>query len=177
MPRGRLYAIALIVLITILAINSALRKTSVQAAAPGPTGQRQAAPELSLPLQAGKPPVLLSSLKGKVVLLDFWATWCGPCRESIPELQNLYEKHHGSGLEVVGISVDNTSEPVPAAVAELGMKYPVVMAKDIPDIRSKFEFHSIPQLYVIDKQGRVAASITGTGGESIAEQIAPILAE
>ncbi len=177
MPRGRLYVIALVSVIAVLAVNSALklpnRPPEPQAAE---SGKRQPAPELSLPLEPGKPAVLLSSLKGKVVLLDFWATWCGPCRESIPELEALYKKYHSKGLEVIGISVDNTPEPVPTAVKELGMTYPVVQATDIPDVRSKFQFNSIPQLYVIDKQGRVATAINGAGGD-FEGQITPFLAE
>ena len=176
MPRGRLYVIALVSLLAILAINTAIRNSGAPAARPGSTSERQDAPELSLPIEPGKPAVLLSSLKGKVVLLDFWATWCGPCRDSIPDVENLYKKYHSKGLEVIGISVDHTPEPVPAAVAQLGMTYPVVQAADIPEIRSKFQFDSIPQLYVIDKQGRVAASITGATGDFEA-QITPFLAE
>src|SRR5207302_6862438 len=112
----------------------------------------------------------------KVVILDFWATWCGPCRDTIPEIEQLYKKYHAEGLEVIGISVDDTPEPVPAAVKELGMTYPVVQATDIPDIRSKFVFNSIPQLYIIDRQGRVAASVTGFG-DDLESRVAPLLKE
>src|SRR4029078_98896 len=101
---------------------------------------------------------------GRVVVLDFWATWCGPCRETIPDLEKVYQKYHSKGLEVFGISVDESKEPVPAAVKDLGITYPVAMASDIPDIRGKYSFDAIPAFFVIDKKGRIAAAIKGAGG-------------
>jgi len=182
MPRGRLYVIALIVLVAMLAINNALMRPPKQAGAvAAPTSStvaRAQAPELNLPLQPGKPAVALSSLKGKVVILDFWATWCGPCRESIPELEKLYEKYHAEGLEVVGISVDDSADVLPAAIKQLGMTYPVVLAGNIPDLRNKFQFNAIPQMYVLDKNGRQAANYDGYDPTLDLEgAIKPLLAE
>ena len=68
----------------------------------------QKAKEISLPDVKGKN-IVLSSLKGKIVLIDFWASWCGPCRKSNPELKNTYAKYQSKGLEIYGISVDNES--------------------------------------------------------------------
>ena len=126
-------------------------------------GDLKAAPEIALPITKGAAPVALSSWKGKVVLIDFWATWCGPCRESIPEVERVYQKYHGQGLEVVGISVDDarTAPLVPASVKKLGMTYPVVLASDIADIRSKYVFDGIPQMYLIDRKGNISQSIAG----------------
>ena len=143
--------------------------------APHLAGKSSVAPDFTLESLDGKN-MRLSDLRGKAVLLNFWATWCGPCREAIPDLEKVYKKYHSQGLEVVGISVDHTADPVPAVVAELGMTYPVVQSEDIPDIRSKYQFNSIPQAYVIDKQGKVAASITGAAND-LEEQVKPLLAE
>ncbi len=126
-------------------------------------GDLKTAPEIALPITKGSAPVALSSWKGKVVLIDFWATWCGPCRDSIPEIERIYQKYHGQGLEVVGISVDeaSTAPLVPASVKELGMTYPVVLASDIADIRSKYVFSAIPHMFLIDKKGNISQSIEG----------------
>jgi len=171
-----MYVIALIVLIAVLTINNALRKPVNGVQTASPATQRPDAPSLMLALQPGTAAIPLSSLKGKVVLLDFWATWCGPCKESIPDLENLYKKYHDRGLEVVGISVDKSPEDVPAMVAQLGMTYPVVMATDIPDIREKFKFTGIPQLYIIDRKGRIALEVTGSGHD-LESEVLPFLEE
>lgn len=123
----------------------------------------KAAPELLLPLTQGAAPVKLSSWKGKVVLLDFWASWCEPCRESIPEVERLYKKYHAKGLEVVGISVDAKKDgaKITAAVKTLGMTYPVVLSADIPEVDTKYQHDGIPQMYLIDKNGRISQAITG----------------
>jgi len=176
MPRGRLYVIVLVSLITILAIKTALVKPGGSAVKKIAVAERPDAPALTLRFDPGQPAVNLADLKGKVVVLDFWATWCGPCRESIPDLEKVYQKYHSKGLEVYGISVDQTKEPVPAAVKELGMTYPIAMASDLPDIRSKFSFNGIPMMYVIDKKGRIAAAIEGAGGD-IESEITPFLNE
>ncbi len=170
MPRGRIYVAILVTLLAILVIKSAIVKPAINTTLDKPAAateaastspDRRAAPEMSLALETGKPGVPLSALKGKVIILDFWATWCGPCRQSIPDLQKLYVKYHSQGLEVVGISVDGSPAPVPEAVKQLGMTYPVVMANDIPDIRTKFQFSGIPQLYVVDRKGRIAGELAG----------------
>ncbi len=129
----------------------------------GVAREGERAPELTLPLTKGAAPVALSHWKGKVVLIDFWATWCDPCRKSIPEIERIYTKYHAKGLEVVGIAVDetNTAAQVPAAVQNLGMTYPVVLYSDIPEVRTKYVFDGIPQLYLIDKQGNISQSLSG----------------
>lgn len=102
----------------------------------------------------------MEQLHGKVVLLDFWATWCGPCRESIPELIRLSNKYKGRGLTVIGVSVDGpqTQQYIPDFVKKMGMTYPVVRVADIPDMSdehgaAKYPHNSLPTLYVIDKNG------------------------
>lgn len=137
--------------------------TSETNTATGSQGRGEAAPELELPLKQGGAPVKLSSMKGKVVILDFWATWCMPCKDSLPVIQHLYEKYHDKGLEVVGISVDEaaTAKDIPNTVKVFGLTYPIVRYKDIPDLRAKYQFDGVPQLYLIDKQGIINKTYSG----------------
>ena len=189
MTRGRWYVVGLITVVVLLVINNALMGNARRMMASGaaheeaassrmPTSQRPDAPDLTLPVEPGKQQVSLSSLKGKVVILDFWATWCGPCRESIPELEAVYKKYHGKGLEVFGMSVDDTATPIPATVKQLGITYPIVLATGLPNVRDKFQFRGIPHMYIVDKRGRIAASLDGyTPDRDLESEVKPLLEE
>jgi cytochrome c biogenesis protein CcmG/thiol:disulfide interchange protein DsbE len=138
------------------------------------------APDISLPIGTNGKKVDLSSLHGKVVMLDFWATWCGPCKMSMPELEHIYEKHKADGLEVVGISTDDTSTrgEVNTTAKALGITYPIANYADIPDCQSKYEFASIPMLFIIDKKGIVRARVNGYDPNGSNEElVAKLLAE
>jgi len=117
----------------------------------------KAAPDMDLPLSSPAKHTTLAALKGKVVLLDFWATWCGPCKMSMPDIQTLYTKFKDRGLVVIGISEDNAQDRATVETVKkgLGITYPTALAIDIPDIGGKFGHNSIPELYVIDKQGMI----------------------
>ena len=84
------------------------------------------APEFSLPELTGQP-LKLSDYRRKVVLLDFWATWCEPCREEIPHFVELQNKLGDQGFQIIGISIDDGPEPVRAFYPQFKMNYPVVM--------------------------------------------------
>jgi cytochrome c biogenesis protein CcmG/thiol:disulfide interchange protein DsbE len=88
--------------------------------------ERALAPDFSLPDLSGKQ-VTLSSFRGKVVLLDFWATWCEPCREEIPHFVQLQDKYRGEGLQILGVSMDDGPDPVRAFHQQFKMNYVVVM--------------------------------------------------
>lgn len=121
---------------------------------------------------AGKE-VKLSEFKGKVVLLDFWATWCGPCRMSIPGIQRLYEKDKSKGFEVIGISKDEEDGPaIKAFITDLGMTY----AAGLPikkEMLASYESESIPYAVIVDKKGQVRWSQAGwsTGVEAEMEEM------
>jgi thiol-disulfide isomerase/thioredoxin len=106
--------------------------------------------------------VTLSGLRGKVVVVEFWATWCPPCRESVPELNELYEKYRGKDFELLGISVDkggNAPSLVREFVKERDVLYPVLL--DDKNVNSSFGVGSIPVMFVIDKEGKVVKKHTG----------------
>jgi thiol-disulfide isomerase/thioredoxin len=98
--------------------------------------------------------VSLSSLKGKVVLVDFWATWCGPCRLAIPGIQKLYEKQHAKGFEVLGVSMDQQASEVPSFLREMKMTYPAGLPTN-PDQARPYASGSIPQMVLVDRNGTV----------------------
>ena len=146
-----LLAISLVAFVSMKGLESTAKETY------GP------APDLTMPIGKNNASVQLSDLKGQVVLIDFWASWCGPCRQSIPELQQLHEKYKDQGLVVIGLSTDDdrTRKDVPSAKQEMGMTYPTAFTDDIADVRSKYEFHSIPMLFVIDRHGFIRDRVSG----------------
>lgn len=101
-------------------------------------------------------PVSLSDLRGDVVLLNVWATWCAPCRQEIPELQSLYEEHSERGLRVVGVTVDTRSAApqVRQFIDDFDMTYDVWWDPD-QTVLSKFEAVGVPLTVLIDREGRI----------------------
>ena len=106
--------------------------------------------------------VSLAALRGKVVLLNVWATWCHPCRDEIPELQAIHEKYAARGLELVGVSVDTESadESIRAFMRDFRMTYPVW--RD-PAERVSAQFHvvGVPATFLIDREGVLRWRKTG----------------
>jgi cytochrome c biogenesis protein CcmG/thiol:disulfide interchange protein DsbE len=127
-----------------------------------PAAQKSSAlaPDFSLATTEGKT-LKLSSLRGKVVIVDFWATWCGPCRKGIPDLIELKKKYGKQGFEVIGVSVDTeTKDQVIPFIKENGINYPVVYG-DMNVYQQYGGIRSIPTTVVIDKKGKIIASYEG----------------
>ena len=103
----------------------------------------------------------LSDFKGKVVVLDFWATWCGPCRASLPHLNEVQGRFAGQGLVVVGISVDDTEpQDVRRFVDRLGLKFRMAMADErVLDLYGPIR--TIPTTFFINRRGVVARRVVG----------------
>lgn len=132
------------------------------------------APDLVLPDLEGKP-VQLSRLTGKVVVVNFWATWCDPCRDELPDFVKLHQEYRGRGLEVIGISMDKgKDERVKAFVKEFGIDYPIVIG-DI-QVARQWLVRGIPMTFLVDRAGKIARVIPGaTDKRSLEEGIRPLL--
>ncbi len=120
---------------------------------------RKAAPGFVLTDSTGAA-VNLSSYKGKVVLLDFWATWCGGCKVEIPWYIEFASKYKDSGLEVIGVSMDEEGwKLVKPFIETKKMNYPVVIGDE--GLARKYGLEAMPMTLVIDREGRIAVSHTG----------------
>jgi peroxiredoxin len=103
----------------------------------------------------------IASYKGKVVLLDFWATWCGPCRRALPELKTLLQKNTGKPLVVISVSADEDAKAVQEFVRANGMTWPQALDSKGNVIYGVFGFESLPSYVLIDAQGRIAYQVKG----------------
>jgi len=102
------------------------------------------------------------SLKGQVVLLDFWATWCVPCRKSMPELQAVHDKYAPRGVRVVGVSIDEGDPAkVKAFVTSKKFTYPIAIDSQKSPAWDAFRVKAVPAAYLIDREGRIVAQWTG----------------
>ena len=124
----------------------------------GPSGS--AAPAVTLDMLDGAS-ARLADLKGQVVLVNFWATWCPPCRAEMPGFQKAYEAMHADGFTVVGVSMDDASRGhVASFLQDHGIRYPVAMAT--ADVVAAFGgVGSYPTSFLIDRQGQVRYTVRG----------------
>ena len=115
--------------------------------------------------------VKLAALKGKVVLLDFWATWCGPCKIEIPWFVEFQNKYGKDGLQVVGVSTDDTAAKLKPYVAQMKMNYLVLQGLDHDDMQDAFgPMLGIPVTAIISRDGRLCAKHTGLSSKDVIER-------
>ena len=126
----------------------------------GKATEGQAAPDFMLEkIDGGN--YTLSESKGKVIIIDFWATWCPPCVKGVPEFSELYNEYKDKGLEVVGLSVDRGGPGVVQKfVDKNNVPYPVMMA-NMGTIESYEVFSGIPTTFIVDREGKVVAKVVG----------------
>jgi peroxiredoxin len=137
----------------------------VKAASVKPDKDRHTAPDFALKDADGKT-VRLSDYRGKVVLLDFWATWCGPCKFEIPWFMEFERKHKDKGLVVLGVSMDDDGwDAVKPFVNELGINYRIVLGND-STAENYGGVEALPTTFLIDREGKIAAVHVGLTSKS-----------
>ncbi len=127
---------------------------SAPGASTAQSGVAHETPDFALEQVPGPGKVTLRGLKGKVVILDFWATWCEPCRASFPKLQELHERYKQSGLQIVGISLDDDPKEIPSFVKTYGAKF-AIASDPSKDLAKKFNVKTMPSSFVLDRKGVV----------------------
>lgn len=116
-------------------------------------------------------PVTLASFKGKVILLDFWATWCIPCRAEIPGFVDLQNKYGPAGLAVVGVSTDDTLAKLTPYVASMKMNYTVLQGRGHDEVPDAFgPLGGLPTAFVISRDGKVCATHAGNTEKAVFER-------
>lgn len=137
-----------------------------------------AAPPIKLTTTSGQP-ITLNNYRGYVLVMDFFATWCIPCKEAIPHLNSLRAKYGKQGLQVLGVSVDEGSDrDVKDFIAERRISYPVAIAGE--EMQTEYGLRSIPTVFVINKKGVVVERFQGFSeqtAKAMEETIKRLLAE
>ncbi len=119
-------------------------------AAPEPS---KPAPDFTLRTMEGQN-LRLQEQRGRVVLVNFWATWCGPCREEMPQLNQLYEKYRASGFVLLGINIDDDAGKAAGVASRLNLKFPVLLDTD-KQVSRLYDLGTMPSTVLIDRDGRV----------------------
>jgi peroxiredoxin len=117
----------------------------------GLTGQ--AAPDFALKSSAGEN-LRLSEYRGNVVMVNFWATWCGPCRQEMPLLDELYNRYERVGFSLLGVNIDDDSRKAMNMVAELGVNFPVLFDAR-KEVSKLYQVDAMPVTVIIDREGNV----------------------
>jgi peroxiredoxin len=158
----RFFAVSIIIL-SVCSIHSAYSGAK-RAPDHSAAGDAKAAPDFSIPDLAGKT-ITLSDFKGKVVILDFWDTWCPPCRKEIPDFVTLYNENKDKGLVIIGLAFGREGkDKVVQFSKDKEITYPVVIATD-KVVEDFGPFDGIPTTFIIDKKGNIIEHISDEDGK------------
>ncbi len=136
-------------------------------------------PDVTLPALRDAPAVSLAALRGRVAYVDFWASWCVPCRESMPLLDTLYKRHRDAGFAVVGINKDVSAADAERFLKKVAVSFP--LAADAKDAAARaFDVKAMPSGYLVDRKGvvrRVHRGFTAETAASLEREIDSLLKE
>ncbi len=121
----------------------------------------------------GGPRVKLSSLKGKVVLLNFWATWCPACRQEMPSMQRMYRALRAEGLEILAVDLQENTQRVQGFAKELGLSFPIALDSD-GSVGTQYGAHALPTTFLLDRRGLIFAWAVGSREWDTPEMLAAL---
>lgn len=127
---------------------------------PEPIRPGQMAAPFELPRLGGGETIRLEELRGRIVLLNFWATWCKPCEDEMPAMQRLYEQLAGPDFEMLAVSVDTGRAEVEAFQKRLNLTFPILL-DPAKEASSAYQSYRFPESYLIDREGRILARYIG----------------
>jgi cytochrome c biogenesis protein CcmG, thiol:disulfide interchange protein DsbE len=165
MRRTRLaYSLAILTLAALVAWSLSLttaQKPNPSGPAPTPTAAAETAPELNITTKSGT--IKLTKLRGKLVLIDAWATWCTPCRESMPFLETMHRRYRAKGLEIVGLAMEEHSlKDVDAYARAMGITYTIGQLSN-PQEFAPYDNGGIPRMILVDREGKIRWETSGFG--------------
>jgi thiol-disulfide isomerase/thioredoxin len=135
-----------------------------------------AAPDTTLPLLDGAGHGRISDYRGRWVLVNFWASWCEPCRKEAPALESFQRSHQAAGFTVLGIDLDDATGDARGFVSEYGLSYPQLRDGDGRERRDAYGMTGFPENFLVDPQGNLALIHRGPVTEQILrDQVAPII--
>lgn len=140
-------------------------------------GERAPAPAITLPRLDGRGQVTLAGLRGKVVVLNYWASWCDPCRQESPLLERWHRRIEPLGGTVIGVDVLDVTSDARKFVSEFGLSYPMLRDAD-GETQTEFGVAAYPETILIDRDGRIAALVRGPVDEAFFRRsVLPLLQE
>jgi cytochrome c biogenesis protein CcmG/thiol:disulfide interchange protein DsbE len=172
--RGKLLVIVAVVSVVaalagLLGWRMAEKQQGKGLAAAAAAGERPLAPDFELEQLNGDGGLALSSLRGRVVVLNFWASWCPPCREEAPVLQDGWERYREEGVVFLGVDANDLSNDAREFIEEHGITYPNVHDGEGVTL-GRFGIPALPETMFIDRDGRVAAYVAGAVDAAALEQ-------
>lgn len=131
----------------------AVALTAAAAPAGAAVTPQSGAPDFTLPSLDG-PNLRLREQRGQVVMINFWATWCGPCRSEMPHLSKLYDKYRASGFTLLAVNIDEDPRKAAGLAKQLGMRFPVLLDAD-KKVSRLYDLSTMPSTVLVDRDGRV----------------------